>query len=48
VDRTLMDDSSYQPHVIQDPYNSVFKHQNWRKEAQNWLIRPGFEHQLTE
>lgn len=38
VDRRRMNDATYQPKSISDPYRKIFLNEYWRKETQNWKI----------
>jgi len=39
VDRDAIDNPYYEPIIVQNPYIKIYIHPDWRKDAQNWLIK---------
>ncbi|WP_339166914.1 DUF3883 domain-containing protein [Brevibacillus sp. FSL L8-0520] len=40
VDREKMNQPDFQPYIIANPYDLVFKNNTWKREAQNWIFYP--------
>jgi hypothetical protein len=38
VDRSQYRDEDYEPQMIQNPYNSIFRSMDWNKDPNDWII----------